>query len=98
MSDEAGGGQSHDKTLEETFPASDPPANSGITGAETPDKPSNERNEDEIPTGRPTSHRHATETAHRWKNEEKRTPQPAPPPLIDGFGPHSVGSKPQPGR
>jgi hypothetical protein len=71
MSDEAGGGQTQDKTLEDTFPASDPPANSGITGAETPDKPSNERNTEEIPTGRPTSDRHATETAHQWENEEK---------------------------
>ena len=34
-----------DKTLKDTFPASDPPANSGITGAEPLDKPSSERDE-----------------------------------------------------
>ena len=61
----------HDKTLEDTFPASDPPANSGITGAEAPQKPSQDRKIDEIPTGRPTSDRHATETANQWENEEK---------------------------
>ena len=65
-----------DQTLKDTFPASDPPANSGITGAEktgseTTDKPSHERAMDERPTGTPTSDRHATETAHQWENEEK---------------------------
>jgi hypothetical protein len=60
-----------DKTLKDSFPASDPPANSGVTGAEPPDKPSQERNIDERPTGRPTSDRHATETAHQWEHEEK---------------------------
>jgi hypothetical protein len=60
-----------DKKLEDTFPASDPPANSGITGAEPPAKPSEERSMDERPTGRPTSDRHAAETAYQWENEEK---------------------------
>ena len=59
----------HDKALEDTFPASDPPANSGITGAEqhdesSPKKPSHKGTLDERPTGTPTSDRHATETAH----------------------------------
>ncbi|HEX2942538.1 MAG TPA: hypothetical protein VHO91_15915 [Rhodopila sp.] len=60
-----------DKTIEDTFPASDPPANSGVTGAGVPDKPSAERNEQERPTGRPTSDRHATETAHQWEHEDE---------------------------
>jgi hypothetical protein len=58
-----------DKMLEDTFPASDPPANSGITGAERPDKESRNREHDERPTGTPTSDRHATETAHQWEDE-----------------------------
>jgi hypothetical protein len=65
MSDDA-----RDKTVEDTFPASDPPANSGITGAERPDKPSHKRDEDERPTGTPTSDRHGMETAHHWEDEE----------------------------
>jgi hypothetical protein len=60
-----------DKTLEDSFPASDPPARSGITGAEGPDKPSHKRTIDERPTGTPTSDRHATETAHHWEDEQK---------------------------
>ncbi len=71
MSDEAGGGQSHDKTLEDSIPASDPPANTGITGAEPIDKPPAEQGIEEVPTGTPTSDRHATETAHQQENEEK---------------------------
>ena len=60
-----------DKALEDTFPASDPPSNSGVTGAQRPDKPSDERNTAEQPTGTPTSDRHATETAHQWEDETK---------------------------
>ena len=63
-----------DKALEDSFPASGPPANSGITGTERPDKPSHARDIDERPTGTPTSDRHATETAHQWEHEEH--PQP----------------------
>ncbi len=59
-----------DATLEQTFPASDAPANSGITGAEVPAKPSHERGVEEQPTGLPTSDRHATETAHQWEHQE----------------------------
>ncbi len=60
--------QARDRAIEDSFPASDPPANSGITGPETP---SHERGVDAIPTGLPTSDRHATETAHQWEHEEK---------------------------
>ena len=66
MSDKA-----RDKTLEDSFPASDPPANSGVTGAERPSKPSDQRDIEEMPTGTPTSDRHATETAHHWEDEHK---------------------------
>jgi hypothetical protein len=67
--------RAHDKTLEDSFPASDPPANSGIAGAEPPDRPSHQRNVGEKPTGTPTSDRHATETAHHWEQETKPAPK-----------------------
>ncbi len=54
-----------DKALEDTFPASDAPANSGITGAEPP-----EPNTDAIPTGTPTSDRHGAETAHHSEKDK----------------------------
>jgi hypothetical protein len=61
-----------DKTIEDSFPASDPPASSGTTG---PGSPASEKTEkrgvDAIPTGHPNSDRHATETAFQWENEEK---------------------------
>ena len=59
-----------DKALEDSFPASDPPANSGITGAGPTDKPSHRRTIEERPAGTPTSDRHATKTAHRPKERE----------------------------
>jgi hypothetical protein len=62
-----------DESLKDSFPASDPPANSGITGTGKPEAPSNERTIDEQPTGMPTSDRHGTETAHQWENEETGT-------------------------
>jgi hypothetical protein len=61
----------HDETLKDSFPASDPPAHSGITGGEPPEKPPEERIIEERPTGTPTSDRHATETAHQSEDEEK---------------------------
>ncbi len=63
--------RAHDKTLEESFPASDPPANSGITGAEPAGEAPNRRGDEDEPTGRPTSDRHATETAHHSENANK---------------------------
>jgi hypothetical protein len=71
MSTQTQSDQAHDKTLADSFPASDPPASSGITGAETPDKPSHQRDVDEKPTGTPNSDRHGTETVHHWENETK---------------------------
>lgn len=55
----------HDKTLEDTFPASDPPASSGITGAGETDQPARQENTEAQPTGTPTSDRYGTETAHQ---------------------------------
>ena len=43
-----------DKTLDDSFPSSDPPANSGVTGSDRPDKPSHERTIEEKPTATPT--------------------------------------------
>ncbi len=76
MSNQAKSEQTHDDTLKETFPASDPPANSGITGAEVDDKPAHDRGIEEIPTGTPTSDRHATETAHHDEHEVKPNRKP----------------------
>jgi hypothetical protein len=58
-----------DETLKESFPASDAPANSGTTGA------GQKRNVEEIPTGTPTSDRHATETAHHSEDEPNTSPR-----------------------
>jgi hypothetical protein len=52
-----------DKILKDSFPASDPSANSGTAGAGKPDKPP-QRDADQMPTGAPTSDRFETETAH----------------------------------
>lgn len=64
-----------DRELADSFPASDPPASSGITGPRAaqpaPDHPSDERDDDKRPKGTPTHERHATETAHQWENEKK---------------------------
>jgi hypothetical protein len=64
-----------DKALEDSFPASDPPANSGVTGAGRPAKPSDERKIEEKPTGTPTSDRYATETVHHREDEETSDPK-----------------------
>jgi hypothetical protein len=60
-----------DKNLEDTFPASDPPANSGVTGAEPP-APLQQKDGDR-PTGMPTSDRHGAETAHHSEQEPTTT-------------------------
>lgn len=72
-----------DETVEDSFPASDPPAHSGITGvrrrrsstresenAGSDRAPSHERGHDARPTGSPTWDRHAQETAHAWEDED----------------------------
>jgi hypothetical protein len=69
MSEQKPSERAHDKTLADSFPASDPPANSGITGADPVDKASGDRDVQEKPTGTPTSDRHAAETAHQSEND-----------------------------
>jgi hypothetical protein len=64
-----------DRASADSFPASDPPSHSGVTGAGKPAKgagrlPSDERGEDARPTGRPHADRHATQTAHQWEDQE----------------------------
>jgi hypothetical protein len=63
-----------DKVIEDTFPASDPPANSGVTGAEPAAGSSAEGDTAAKPTGTPTSDRHAAETAHHAEDDLKTTP------------------------
>ena len=70
----------HDRTIEDSFPASDPPSHSGMTGPRSEHgdagrrPPSHERSEHARPKGTPTHDRHAAETAHVWEDEEH--PQP----------------------
>jgi hypothetical protein len=61
-----------DKAVEDSFPASDPPATGGIVGPRAvPPRPAPETRDDEArPKGTPTHDRHATETAHQWEDEE----------------------------
>jgi len=57
--------EKQDRAVEDSFPASDPPANSGVTGPRaTPRRPPSHRQaEDGRPKSTPTDDRHATETA-----------------------------------
>jgi len=70
-----------DEIVNDSFPASDPPSHTGITGivgrhpSDRPDQksgrpPSHQRGHDARPTGYPTWERHAAETAHCWEDEE----------------------------
>ena len=63
----------HDKTVEDSFPASDPPATSGITGprAAKPRPAPHRRDDDSSPKGTPNHDRHATETAYQWEHEKR---------------------------
>jgi hypothetical protein len=69
----------HDEAVEDSFPASDPPANSGVVGPRGPHAhgrrraPSHQRGEEHRPKGTPTDERHATETAHGWEDEHHPT-------------------------
>lgn len=57
--------QARDKTVADTFPASDAPANSGITGAEGAQQDGTESQ----PTGQPVSDRSDVETAHHHPSD-----------------------------
>jgi hypothetical protein len=69
-----------DQTGADSFPASDPPSHSGVTGVRghhthaaeagrRQRKASHTRDDAERPIGHPNSDRHATETAHTWEDE-----------------------------
>ncbi len=66
-----------DQAVEDSFPASDPPATSGITGprVDSPERTRRpalrNRDEDARPKGTPTDDRHATETAYQGEQEER---------------------------
>ena len=65
-----------DRAVEDSFPASDPPATSGIVGPKGTHhghvRPAPHKRDDELrPKGTPTHDRHATETAHQWEHEDK---------------------------
>jgi hypothetical protein len=69
--------EGHDKAVEDSFPASDPPASSGIVGPRvTPHEPESakaprERTSESRPKGTPTDDRHAAETAYQGEKERK---------------------------
>jgi hypothetical protein len=66
-----------DRAAADSFPASDPPSHSGVTGVRKREthtgrderKASHTRDDAERPIGHPTSDRHAMETAHTWEDE-----------------------------
>jgi hypothetical protein len=62
-----------ERAVEDSFPASDPPAASGIVGprAARPRPAPDRRRPEDRPKGTPTDERHATETAYQWEHEEK---------------------------
>jgi hypothetical protein len=55
-----------DQAAEDSFPASDPPATSGITGPRIGGK--TRRDNEARPKGTPTDERHATETAYHHED------------------------------
>jgi hypothetical protein len=62
----------HDRAIEGSFPASDPPSNSGITGprAARPQPAPSKRDDDTRPKGTPKHDRNATETAYQGEHEK----------------------------
>jgi hypothetical protein len=73
-----------DQTVEESFPASDPPSSTGITGPGKgggPGKSGAGRSAEQepIPTGHPTSDRYASETAHHKEEHATTTESPEKP-------------------
>ena len=64
-----------DRAVEDSFPASDPPANSGIVGPRAARpvrrRAPRGRDHDSRAKGTPTHERHATETAHQGEREDQ---------------------------
>jgi hypothetical protein len=61
--------QRHDRAVEDSFPASDPPASTGITGPGAR-RATRRAPHESRPKGTPTLERHATETAHHREHED----------------------------
>jgi hypothetical protein len=63
----------HDRAVEGSFPASDPPANTGVTGprATQPRQAPHRRDDDSRPKGTPNHDRHLVETAYQWEHEQR---------------------------
>ena len=61
-----------DKAVADSFPASDKPTTSGITGprAARPRPAPHKRDDDTRPKGTPNADRHAAETAYQWEHEK----------------------------
>jgi hypothetical protein len=57
--------EKQDRAVEDSFPASDPPASSGIIGPRATPRRSHQRDEDGRPKSTPTHDRHAGETAYQ---------------------------------
>ena len=66
--------EKHDQAVEDSFPASDPPATSGVVGPRITRRGNapQERDGEARPKGTPTHERHATETAYQGDHENKR--------------------------
>jgi hypothetical protein len=62
--------QKHDRAVEDSFPASDPPASTGITGPRARRATRRPPHQRSRPKGTPTDERHAAETAHHREDED----------------------------
>ncbi len=63
----------HDQAVEDSFPASDPPASGVTVGPRTPARrpAPHERSGESRPKGTPTHERHEAETAYQWEHEKR---------------------------
>ncbi|MEJ0018116.1 MAG: hypothetical protein WDN25_16410 [Acetobacteraceae bacterium] len=59
-----------DGVVKDSFPASDPPANSGIVGPRLSTPTSDHRDPEARPKGTPTDDRHAVETAYHQESDD----------------------------